>query len=110
MILNTDLWVYALLRRAEQAGAGAVIVRKGDARAGAVLVKALNRRAGEARLFAEATRGDGERVWMQPVASLQEPDLDAYIERSARIDPDLWVVEIDDRDGRHFLTEPVESR
>jgi len=22
---------------------------------------------------------------------------------------DLWVVEIDDRDGRHFLTEPVVS-
>ncbi|WP_163368255.1 DUF1491 family protein, partial [Enterobacter hormaechei] len=33
-----------------------------------------------------------------------------YAERSARIDPDVWVVEIDDREGRHFLVEPVENR
>ena len=110
MLLNTDLWIYALIRRAQQAGAGAVIERRGDAGAGAVLVKALNRRAGEARLYAEATRGDGERVWMQPVDSVREPDLDAYIARAARIDPDVWVVEIDDAHGRHFLTEPVERR
>ena len=110
VLLNSDLWVAALIRRAQNAGAFAAVERKGDARGGAVLVKALNRRAGEARLFAEATRGDGERVWMQPVASLQEPDLDAYIARAARIDPDIWVVEIDDTEGRHFLTEPVERR
>ena len=109
MLLNSDLWVSALIRRAGQAGAFATVERKGDARGGAVLVKALNRRAGEARLFAEATRGDGQVVWMQPVDSLQEPDLDAYIARAAKRDPDLWVIEIDDSQGRHFLTEPVEG-
>jgi hypothetical protein len=109
MLLSSDIWVYALVRRAELAGAFATIVRKGDARAGAVLVKVLNRPEGTARLYAEATRLDGERVWMQPAPSDQEPDLDAYIERAARVDPDIWVVEIDDRQGRHFLTEPVEK-
>ena len=98
------------MRRASLGGAFATVERRGDAQAGAVLVKALNRRAGEARLYAEATRGDGERVWMQPVPSLVEADLDAYIARAARIDPDIWVVEIDDTQGRHFITEPVEGR
>ena len=110
MLLSTDIWVSALIRRAELAGAFAVVARKGDPRAGAVLVKALDRRAGTARLYAEATKGDGERVWMQPVPSDAEPELDAYIERARRIDPDLWVVEIDDAEGRHFLTEAVETR
>ena len=110
MLLNTDLWVGALIRRAQNGGAFAAVERKGDPTAGAVLVKALNRRAGEARLFAEATRGDGEWIWMQPVDSLIEAELDAYIVRAARIDPDIWVVEIDDSEGRHFLTEPVEAR
>ena len=106
--LDTDLWVYALIRRAHQGGAFATIARKGDSRGGSVLVKQVNRRAGVTRLFAEATRADGEAVWMQPRNSNDEAELDAYIERAIRIDPDLWVVEIDDQDGRHFLVEPVE--
>ncbi|MEI9964509.1 MAG: DUF1491 family protein [Caulobacteraceae bacterium] len=109
MILSTDLWVSALIRRAEQGGAFATVGRKGDPRAGAVLVKVLNRREGTVRLYAEATRGDGERVWMQPVAAEGEEALDAYAARAARVDPDLWLVEIDDNHGRHFLTEPVDE-
>lgn len=109
MLLSTDIWVGALIRRAELGGAFAVVARKGDPRAGAVLVKVLDRKAGTIRLYSEAFRGDGERVWMQPVKG-DEADLDAYIERSRRVDPDLWVVEIDDVEGRHFLTEAVEER
>ena len=110
MILSTDLWASALIRRAEQGGAFAAVIRKGDPRAGAVLVKVVSRRAGLVRLYSQALRGDGETVWMQPQPDADEAALDAYIERSARIDPDLWVVEIDDNAGRHFLTETVESR
>jgi hypothetical protein len=110
MLLSTDIWVHALIRRAEGAGAFATVIRKGDARAGAVLVKVLCRPQGTARLYAEATRMDGERIWMQPQPSDQEPELDAYIERAVRVDPDVWVVEVDDREGRHFLTEPVDKR
>lgn len=109
MMLSTDIWVAALIRRVELAGSFAVVVRKGDARAGSVLVKVLNRGDGTSRLYSEATRGDGERVWMRPHLSEQEPDLDRYIERAVRVDPDLWIVEIEDREGRHFLTEPVEA-
>ena len=109
MMLSTDIWVAALIRRAELSGAFGMVIRKGDARAGAVLVKVLNRPQGSARLYAEATRLDGERVWMQPANSENEPELDAYIERAVRVDRDIWVVEVDDRQGRHFLTEPVEK-
>jgi len=108
LLLSTDVWVGALIRRAEQGGAFALVMKKGDPRAGAVLVKVLDRGAGATRLYAEAVRGDGERVWMQPHPAADEAALDAYAERARRIDPDLWVVEIDDREGRHFLTETVE--
>ena len=109
MILPTDLWVQALIRRAHMAGGYATVVRRGDARAGAVLVKAYDTRRRTARLYAEAFRGDGERVWMEPLSSHEEGALDAYAERAAQRDPDLWVVEVEDNQGRHFLTEPVES-
>jgi hypothetical protein len=110
MLLSTDIWVGALIRRAEQGGAFAVVARKGDPRAGAVLLKTFNPLDGGTAVYAEAFRGDGERVWMQPTSSHEEPDLDRYIERAVRVDPDLWVVEITDKQGRHFLTEPVENR
>jgi hypothetical protein len=109
MLLATDVWVGALMRRAEQGGAFPVVVRKGDLRAGAVLIKTLNRATGQARLYTEATRGDGERIWMRPTGAEDEAEIDRYIERTVRFDPDLWVVEIDDRQGRHFLVEPVEG-
>ena len=110
MILPTDLWVQALIRRAHMSGAFATVVRRGDARAGAVLVKAYDSRDRSVRLYAEAMRGDGERVWMEPLGGdKDEAALDAYAERSAQRDPDLWVVEVEDNQGRHFLTETVEG-
>jgi hypothetical protein len=108
LLLSTDVWVGALIRRAELAGAFATVARKGDARAGAVLVKLYNPLTREARLYAQALRRDGETVWMQPVASGLESDLDAFVQRQAGYDPDLWVIEIEDREGRQFLTEAVE--
>lgn len=110
MLLSTDVWVAALIRRAEQGGAFAAVARKGDARAGAVIVKAYNTHTREARIYTEAFRGDGERVWMQPYESPVESEVDAYIAKSRRIDPDLWVIEIEDAEGRHFIVEPVEKR
>lgn len=107
MLLSSDLWVSALIRRAELGGAFATVVRKGDQRAGTVIVKVFDTSTRRARLYSEAFGADGERLWMQPVESEQESELDAYIERQNGYDPDLWVVEIEDRAGRHFITETV---
>lgn len=107
MLLSSDLWVSALIRRAEIGGANAVVVRKGDARAGTVIVKAWDTSTRQARLYTEAFGPDGERLWIQPVASEFESELDAYIQRQIGYDPDIWVVEIEDRQGRHFITETV---
>ena len=108
MNLSSDIWVYALLRRVQLAGANAAIVRKGDANGGAVLVRTYDSRTQEARLYAKAFGGDGDGVWMQPLSGANEADLDAYAKRAAGRDPDLWIVEIEDADGKRFLTEPVD--
>jgi hypothetical protein len=109
MNLSTDIWVYALIRRVQLAGSAATVVRKGDATGGAVLVRTYDPRSREAHLYALAQGGAGESVWMQPLAEASEPDLDAYAERAAKRDPDLWVVEIEATNGKRFLTEDVEG-
>ena len=107
MIIASDVWVSALIRRAELSGAFATVARKGDARAGTVIVKAFDTSTRRARLYSEAFGPDGERLWMQPVESAFESELDAYFQRQIGYDPDVWVVEIEDREGRHFITEKV---
>lgn len=109
MLLSTDVWVSGLIRRAELEGAFATVVKKGDARAGDVVVKAYDASTRTARLFSQSLDMDGQPLWIQPVASEMESELDAYLERRRKYDPDLWVVEIEDRQGRHFLQEKVEG-
>lgn len=109
--LKTDFWVQALIRRAEVGGAFAAVVRRGDNDAGAVLVKVatLDRRA---RLYAAAQDGEGERIWLDLSAGKlgdAESDVDDYVRRRSGNDPDLWVVEVEDKHGRTFLTEPIDQ-
>ncbi|MGB5092697.1 MAG: DUF1491 family protein [Parvibaculum sp.] len=106
--LKAEIWVKALIRRAEVAGASAMVVRRGDATSGVVLVK-LNHLDRTADVYSPARDGDGNLVWMRATGAVPvaEMDADAYIEKQRRFDPDLWVVEIEDRQGRHFLLEPV---
>ncbi len=103
MQIATHVWVAGLIRRAEIAGAFAAVVKRGDDKAGAVLVKAYDTSTRRARLFSEATGLDGRVRWIEPVQSEMEGELDAYAAGQRRYDPDLWIVEIEDREGRAFL-------
>lgn len=109
LLLSTDIWVSGLIRRAELDGAFATVVKKGDARAGDVVVKAYDTSTRTARLFTQSLDIDGQPLWIQPVRSDMESELDAYLERRRKYDPDLWVVEIEDRQGRHFIQERVDG-
>jgi hypothetical protein len=109
--LKTEFWVSALIRRAQIAGVFAAVARKGDPDAGAVLVKVATL-DGRARLYAPARAGGEERVWLDLSAGAlgeNEPNVDAYARRRADTDPDLWVVEIEDKQGRTFLTERIDK-
>lgn len=110
--LKAEFWVSGLVRRAEIQGAFAAVARKGDPDAGVVLVKVATL-DGKARLYAPAFRGEeAERVWIDLSAGTLgdvEQDVDEYVRKRADKDPDLWLVEIEDRRGRHFLMDPVDS-
>jgi len=90
------------------AGAFATIVHRGDADRGDVLVKVMRAR-GEADLYAPAFNPDGPTAFEKLEAD-GEAGVDALITRRRTSDRDLWVVEIEDGAGRHFLTEPVKGR
>ena len=101
--LKTEIRVSAHLRRAQAAGAFATIARRGDPDAGAVAVK-LYLGGRSARLYIQSRDMDGNAIWREPLDDVvDERQVDAWIEKEANIDPDIWVVEIEDREGRAFL-------
>ncbi len=106
-VLKPNIWVYALIRRAQIGAAYATLARKGDADGGAVLVKVLTL-DGQAKLYVPIRDMDGERIWL-PKGPMPEHEIDVLISKRVHTDPDIWVVEIEDRKGRHFIGEPVED-
>jgi GMP synthase (glutamine-hydrolysing) len=108
--LKTGIWVKAHIRKAAVAGVPVVVVRHGDDDAGTVLIK-VNTLTPEGCTVLAASRDlDGRRVWRRATgdAPVSEADADGYIARQTGYDSDLWVIEIEDREGRHFLDEPIE--
>ncbi len=105
--LKTSIWAPALIRRAETAGAFASVLYKGDPDAGTALIK-VRTLDGQAVIYRPVRNMSGDRVWW-PKGPITESEADDMISLRLDTDPDLWVIEIEDREGRHFLTEPVES-
>lgn len=103
--LTAGFWVRAYLARLRLADIPAYVVARGDPTAGAVLVK-LATLDGRARAHQRGfDLASGGRVWMV-LAEGAEAEVDAAIARARRHDPDLWVIEVEDRAGRTLLDEP----
>lgn len=105
MRLTAEVWVSAYLTRLGLLAIPAFIVKRGDATAGAVLVK-LNTLDGQACCYQRSfDLMTGERKWMV-LTEGDEVDVDASIAKQRSFDADLWVIEVEDREGRHLLDEP----
>ena len=101
--LSTELLISAQTRIAMREGVSMIVVRKGHGPIGTILLK-INRLDGTARVLGQV-RYDDQLVW-SPVGRsdpMDEPDADAYLAKQAAIDPDLWIVEIEDKQGRHWF-------
>ncbi len=103
--LTADIWVSAYLRRLQIVNIPAFITAKGDATAGAVLVK-LNTLDGKATAYQRSfDLMTGQRAWIVLAEGL-DGEVEAALEKQKSFDPDLWVIEVEDRAGRHLLDEP----
>lgn len=102
--LTTEFWVAAYLARLDAAAIPAFLTAKGDAKAGAVIVKAATM-DGKASLYSRAFGPDFERVWSPLAEDAPEREVDEAVARQRGFDADLWVIEIEDRQGRTLLDE-----
>ena len=114
MRLKTGIWVAAYLRRCQVEGAAAVLRRRGAEEAGAIFIK-VSRLDGTADLYGPAPQSafdearPSERAFSEALKGLPLPeaDVETYLTRQLGFDPDLWIVEVEDHVGRHFLDHIV---
>lgn len=114
MRLKSAIWVAAYIRRCEVAGVYPVVRRRGADEAGAIFIK-VNRLDGTADLYGPAPQSEIDvAVALDRAFSpclrqnpASDADVEAYLAKQLKFDPDLWIVETDDRQGRHFLDQLV---
>ncbi|MEM7724653.1 MAG: DUF1491 family protein [Pseudomonadota bacterium] len=103
--LTTEIWIAAYLTRLRLATIPVFVLRKGDHTAGAVLVK-VNTLDGRACCYQRSfDLMSGERQWVV-LSEGNERDVDASIAKQTGFDPDLWVLEVEEKSGRHLLDDP----
>ena len=114
MRLKSAIWVAAYIRRCDVEGVFAAVRRRGAEEAGAIFVK-VNRLDGTAELYGPAPQSafdaarPTDRLFCRCLPEPPPPDaaVEARLARELRFDPDVWVIEVEDRAGRHFLDQVV---
>jgi hypothetical protein len=110
MRLKSGIWVAGYMRRCQIEGASAVLRRRGADEAGAVFIK-VARLDGTAEVFGpapqsafdEARPADRAFVPCLKVQPATEAEAEAYLARQIKFDPDVWIIEVEDRFGRNFI-------
>lgn len=110
--LKSEMYASALIRRAQAVGAQAYLVRRGASEAGAIFIQ-VDRLDGTCYVLSPAQRSildsaDEGRAWTRPLGESTDAEkAREYFARQLKFDPDIWIVEIEDREGRAFVDEPV---
>jgi hypothetical protein len=115
MRLKSSIWVAAYLRRCDIEGAFAAVRRRGAEEAGAIFIK-LNRLDGTGTLYGPAPQAmfdearPADRLFTALVgggAPAADADIEARLTKEIRFDPDIWIVEVEDRKARDFLDDAL---
>lgn len=106
--VKASVWISAQVRMCDINMMQAVVRRRGDPDAGSIILR-LDRLNGHSIVLSQARDAMGNRAWL--VANNGEPLADAeaesYIERRVKGDPDVWILEIEDRHEKYQPDAPV---
>jgi hypothetical protein len=104
--LASAVVVSGLIRTCEAAGGYGTVLYKGDAHAGAILIMLAER--GTTRAVLErVVQPDGRYAWRESAAAQNDEEVAKFLARKRRIDPDLWIVELDVASAERFAAELI---
>ncbi|HEX4270479.1 MAG TPA: DUF1491 family protein [Rhizomicrobium sp.] len=105
--LKAGIFVRALIRRVQVAGASAFVIRGGAEEAGSIILK-VAKLNGSVLVLNQARNAKGELIWAQALGGWTgEARATEWCDKQIKFDPDVWIVEIEDREGRAFVDEAI---
>ena len=102
--LTTEFWISAYLKRLRLEAIPAFITKRGDSISGAVIVK-INTLDGSAQSFYKTYNFELDEWCWEILISGSDLEVENSLKKQKTIDQDLWVIEVEDREGRHLLSE-----
>jgi hypothetical protein len=103
--LASSVLVTALIRRAQDEGGFGAVLAKGDPGAGAIAV-ILAEKGRKACFLERMLRADGRYAWQESRQAIEsEEDFQRALERRRKVDPDLWILELDIASAERFAAE-----
>ncbi len=101
--VTSEFWVKAYMTRLRVMDIPAFLTSRGDATAGAVLVK-INTLDGNAQAFQRSYDTEGNRIWV-PLSEGSDREVEEALARQRQYDPDIWIIEVEDKQGRSLLDQ-----
>ena len=107
--ITAELWIKSHIRKCSVQAIPAIVARRGDDQAGALIIK-VNQLGPGCMVLVPVNTLDGGRQWRRALGDnlVPEAEADAYIALQMNMDPDVWVLEIEDQLGRHLVDDIVE--
>jgi len=104
--LASSVLAGSLLRLAQSQGGFGAVLAKGDATSGALTV-ILVERGQKVRILERMVQPDGNYLWQEVGigAAANADDLNKFLERRRRFDPDMWILELDIASAERFAAE-----
>ncbi len=104
--LASSMLVSALRQRVEADGGFAAVLQKGDPTSGAVMLVVVEQ-GGEERILERILQPDGSYGWIQVgnQAAGNDADQQKFLDRRRRIDPDLWLIELNVPSTERFIAQ-----
>lgn len=103
--LASGVIVSGLLRMTEREGGFGAVIARGDDSAGAIVI-VLAERGQRVKVLERVMKANGAYAWGEAIGGgRNDEELDKFLEKRRRFDPDSWILELDTASAERLAAE-----
>ena len=105
--LKSSIWIQSQIRICSINNLSAYVIKKGHQDAGVIFIQ-INKLNGKNDIYYQTRAITGQISWskVKNDKSFTQKEACNYLEKQKQYDPDLWILEIEDPEGKYEFVEP----